>query len=95
MKLKKKLKFYVGLIIFKHINNQFEIWQKNYALIKLQIIQKKYFVQEKIIKAVHFDFKNLDLKELDWIIEKGSALVMHLEIISKDPSKYYLISFND
>ena len=46
-------------------------------------------------KAVHSDFKNLDLKELDWIIEKGSALVMHLEIISKDPSKYYLISFND
>lgn len=46
-------------------------------------------------KAVHSDFKNLDLQELDWIIEKGSALVMHLEIISKDPSKYYLISFDD
>ena len=46
-------------------------------------------------KAVHSELKNLDFKELDWIIEKGSALVMHLEIISKDPSKYYLISFND
>ena len=46
-------------------------------------------------KAVHSEIKNIDANDIDWVIEKGSALVMHLEIISKDPSKYWMISFND
>lgn len=45
-------------------------------------------------KAVHADIDNTDFADLEWIIEKGTALVMHLEIISKDPSKYWMISFD-
>lgn len=45
-------------------------------------------------KAVHADIDNTDFADLEWIIEKGSALVMHLEIISKDPSKYWMVSFD-
>lgn len=46
-------------------------------------------------KAVHSEIKNIDDKDIEWIIDKGSALVMHLEIISKDPSRYWMISFDD
>lgn len=45
-------------------------------------------------KAVHSEIKNTDTNDLDWIIDKGSKLVMHLEIISKDPSKYWIIAFD-
>ena len=46
-------------------------------------------------KAVHSEIKNIDANDIDWVIDKGSALVMHLEIISKDPSKYWMIPFNN
>lgn len=45
-------------------------------------------------KAVHLDINNINYNDLEWVIEKGSALVMHLEIITKDPSKYKLISLD-
>ena len=45
-------------------------------------------------KAVHADIDTTDFTDLEWIIEKGTALVMHLEIISKDPSKYWMVSFD-
>lgn len=45
-------------------------------------------------KAVHADIDNVDYSDLEWIIEKGCALVMHLEIISKDPTKRWVISFD-
>lgn len=35
-------------------------------------------------KAIHTDIDNTDFADLERIIEKGSALVMHLEIILKD-----------
>lgn len=45
-------------------------------------------------KAIHTDVDNTDFADLERIIEKGSALVMHLEIISKDPSKYWMVLFD-
>lgn len=45
-------------------------------------------------KAVHSEIKNIDANDLEWIIDKGSKLVLHLEIISKDPSKYWIITFD-
>lgn len=46
-------------------------------------------------KAVHSDITNVDEGVLDWVVEKGIKLLMHLDIIIQNPDAYWMVSFDD
>ena len=46
-------------------------------------------------RAVHSEIYNVNYKDLEWIINKGSDLITYLEIISKDPNSYWMFLFNN
>lgn len=46
-------------------------------------------------KAVHSDISNINEEDIQWVIEKGIAILMHLEIIIQSPDAYWIISLEN
>lgn len=46
-------------------------------------------------KAVHSDISNIDEEDLQWVIDKGVAILIHLEIIIQKPDAYWMVSLED
>ena len=46
-------------------------------------------------KAVHSDISNVDFEDLQWVIDKGTKLLVHLDIIIQKPDAYWMVSFED
>ena len=67
---------------------------KDSKIIKGNVADLLLEILPMLNKAVHSDINKIELDDLDWIIDKGSALVMHLEIISKNPDAYWMINFD-
>lgn len=67
---------------------------KDSKIIKGNVADLLLEILPMLNKTVHSDINKIELDDLDWIIDKGSALVMHLEIISKNPDAYWMINFD-
>ena len=46
-------------------------------------------------KAVHSDISNIYENDLQWVIDKGIAILIHLEIIIQKPDAYWMVSLDD
>lgn len=46
-------------------------------------------------KAVHSDISNINEEDLQWVIDKGIAILIHLEIIIQKPDAYWMVSLDD
>lgn len=46
-------------------------------------------------KAVHSDISNINEDDLQWVIDKGVAILIYLEIIIQKPDAYWMVSLDD
>lgn len=46
-------------------------------------------------KAVHSDISNINEEDLQWVMDKGIAILIHLEIIIQKPDAYWMVSLDD
>lgn len=46
-------------------------------------------------KAVHSDISNINEDDLQWVIDKGVAILIYLEIIIQKPDAYWTVSLDD
>lgn len=46
-------------------------------------------------RAVHSDISNIDENDLQWVIDKGIAILLYLEIIIQKPDAHWIVSLED
>lgn len=46
-------------------------------------------------KAVHSDISNINEDDLQWVIDKGVEILIHLEIIVQKPDAYWMVPLDD
>lgn len=71
-----------------------ELLRKN-GILKNNVCNLVFDLLPILNKAVHSDISNIDFEDLQWVIDKGTKLLVHLDIIIQKPDAYWMISFDD
>lgn len=76
------------------IRNIVEILRKN-IILKDNVCNLILDLLPILNKAVHSDISNINEEDLQWVIDKGIAILIYLEIIIQKPDAYWMVSLDD